>query len=148
MMVGVRPSIRKSVSIPLNGAEHLELEAKASAAGLTLPACVRSRCGFAPWITRGREMESRLRQTSRRPAHALERMSVTVVLTGEEYAELQRLSREAGTTVPQFIRTRCGFEIRNTSLPDTPEREREEDDAWDRLRRLGLDPQSYFAPDR
>lgn len=138
---------RKAVSIPLNGAEYLELDAKSSAAGLSLPAYVRTCCGLAAWTSRSREMASRPRQPSRRPSQALERMAVTVVLTGEECVELRSRSREIGTTLPQYIRTRCGFEIRNTSLPNTPEREREEDDAWDRLRRLGLNPQESFPPD-
>lgn len=143
-MVFVMASDRKAVSVPLNGAEYLELDAKASAAGLTLPAYVRTCCGLAPWIARGREMASRPRQPSRRPSEALERIAVTVVLTGEECVELRSRSREIGTTLPQYIRTRCEFEIRNTSLPNTPEREREEDDAWDRLRRLGIHPESLF----
>jgi hypothetical protein len=146
-MVVVKASDRKSVTIPLNGAEYLELDAKSFTAGLSLPAYVRTCCGMSPWIARGREMESRPRPAPRRPSHALQRMSVTVVLTGDEYAELRLRSVAAGTTVPQFIRARCGFDIRNTSLPNTPEREREEDDAWDRLRRLRLDPQAFFAPD-
>lgn len=143
-MVVVKASDRKALSIPLNGAEYLELDAKSSAAGLSLPAYVRTCCGLSPWIARGREMAARPRQPSRSPSHALARLAVTVVLAGEEYVELQSRSREAGTTVPQYIRTRCGFEIRNTSLPNTPEREREEDDAWARLGRLGFNPQQYF----
>lgn len=146
-MVFVKASDRKAVSVPLNGAEYLELDAKSFAAGLSLPAYVRTCCGLSPWIARGREMESRPHQASRRPLHALERMAVTVVLTGEEYAELRTRSGEAGTTVPQYIRTRCGFEVRNTSLPNTTEREREEDDAWVRLHRLGMNPPDFFAPD-
>lgn len=146
-MVFVQASHRKALSIPLNGAECLELDSKSCAAGLSLPAYVRTCCGLSPWIARGREMESRLRKPSRRPSQALERLSVTVVLTGEECDELRSRSREVGTTLPQYIRTRCGFEIRNTSLPNTTEREREEDDAWERLQRLGLNAKEYFAPD-
>ncbi len=41
----------------------------------------------------------------------------------------------------------CGFLVRNTSLPGSDERYREEDDAWERLKRLGLNPQDYFPPD-
>ena len=146
-MVVVKASDRRAVSIPLNGAEYLELDAKSSAAGLSLPAYVRTCCGLAAWIARNSEMASRPRQPSRRPSQALERMAVTVVLTGEECVELRSRSGEAGTTVPQYIRTRCGFEVRNTSLPSTPEREREEDDAWDRLHRLGLNPHTFFPLD-
>lgn len=144
-MVFVKASDRKAVSIPLNGAEYLELGAKSSAAGLSLPAYVRTCCGLAAWIARGREMASRPRQPVRSPSRALERLSVTVVLTGNEYGEMLLRSRNAGTTVPQYVRTHCGFEVRNTSLPNTPEREREEDDAWERLLRLGLDPQAFFG---
>ncbi len=137
-------SDRKAISVPLNGAEYLELAAKSSAAGLSLPAYLRKCCGMSPWIVRGREMESRPREPVRRPSLALERISVTVVLTGDEYGDMLSRSRQAGTTVPQYVRTQCGFEVRNTSLPNTPEREREEDDAWERLQRLGLVPQPFF----
>jgi hypothetical protein len=143
----VKASDRKAISIPLNGAEYLELETKASAKELSLPAFVRSCCGLPPWIARGREMASRPRQAARRPSQALERLTVTVILTGDEYDGMLLRSRDAGTTVPQYVRTRCGFEVRNTSLPNTPEREQEEDDAWDRLRRLGLEPQGFFPKD-
>jgi hypothetical protein len=135
------------VTIPLNGAEYLELDAKSSEAGLSLPAYVRTCCGLSPWIARGREMASRPRQPARRPSQALERLSVTVILTGDEYDGMLLRSRDAGTTIPQYVRTRCGFEVRNTSLPNTSERDREEDDAWSRLRLLGWDPQAYFAPE-
>ncbi|MCC6394689.1 MAG: hypothetical protein IT167_29100 [Bryobacterales bacterium] len=145
-MVVVTASDRKALSIPLNGAEYLELDAKSSAIGLSLPAYLRTCCGLAAWIARGREMGSRARPASRHPTAALERMTVTAVLTRNEHAGLEAQAREAGTTVPQYIRTRCGFEVRNTSLPDTPEREREEDDAWVRLQLLGLDPQDFFPP--
>ena len=40
--------------------------------------------------------------------------------------------------------TRLGLSVRWTSNPNTEERDREEDDAWERLRRLGLDPKKYF----
>jgi hypothetical protein len=135
------------VTILLNGAEYLELDAKSSEAGLSLPAYVRTCCGLPPWIARGREMASKPRQPVRRPSQALERLSVTVILTGDEYNGMLLRSREAGTTLPQYVRTRCGFQIRNTSLPNTPERMQEEDDAWDRLRRLGLEPQGFFPQD-
>jgi hypothetical protein len=144
-MVFVKACDRRAVSIPLNGAEYLELDAKASTGELSLPACVRSCCGLSPWIARGREMASRPRQPARRPSQALERLTVTVILTGDEYNGMLLRSRDAGTTVPQYVRTQCGFEVRNTSLPNTPERDQEEDDAWGRIQRLGLDPRRYFG---
>lgn len=144
-MVVVKASDRKALSIPLNGAEYLELDAKSSAAGLSLPAYVRTCCGLSPWIARGREMGSRARPASRHPTAALERMTITAVLTRDEHAGLQAQARETGTTVPQHVRTLCGFERRNTSLHNTVEREREEDDAWERLKRLGLEPSEFFT---
>lgn len=133
-----------SGSVPLNDADYLELVTKSSAAGLSLPASVRKCCGMSPWIVRGREMESRPREPVWRPSLALERISVVVVLTGGEYGDMLSRSRRAGTTVRQYVRLQCGFEVRNTSLPNTPEREREEDDAWEQLQRLGLVPQPFF----
>jgi hypothetical protein len=49
-------------------------------------------------------------------------------------------------SIPQYIRRR-GFQTRQTSLPGTDERGDEEDDAWDGLVRLGLNPQDYFPPE-
>ncbi len=51
---------------------------------------------------------------------------------------------QAGQRLAQFVRTRCGFQVRNSSLPGTDEREDEADDAWERLKGLGLEPQDYF----
>ncbi len=146
-MVVMKPSGKKAVTIPLNGAEYLELEARSAEAGLSLPAFVRTCCDLPAWITRGSEMAGRPRPAARRPTMALERLAVTVVLTEAERITLRAQAREARTTLPQYFRTRCGFEIRNSSLPNTIERDREEDDAWERLQRLGLDPQGYFGRD-
>jgi hypothetical protein len=37
--------------------------------------------------------------------------------------------------------------LRQTSLPNTEGRYREEDDAWSRLQGLGLEPKDYFPQD-
>ena len=42
---------------------------------------------------------------------------------------------------------RGAWQVRQTSLPNTPERDSEEDDAWERLRQLGLEPEEYFPLD-
>jgi hypothetical protein len=47
----------------------------------------------------------------------------------------------------QYIRRRCGPRFRTTSLPGSDEREDEADDARERLKRIGLDPQKYFETD-
>ncbi len=135
---------RKAITISVNGAEYLELEAGARQAGLTIPAHMRTQCGLEPWSARGRELQGRAQPATRTPVMALDRLSVTITATADEYAQLDAQARAAGLSIPQYIRTRCGFPVRWTSLPNTEEREREEDDAWERLKRLGLDPRAYF----
>ncbi|MCL4797831.1 MAG: hypothetical protein KJZ84_24920 [Bryobacteraceae bacterium] len=121
------------------------MDARSAEAGLSLPAFVRTCCDLPAWISRGSEMAGRRRPAARRPKMALERLAVTVVLTEAERVMLRAQAGEARTTLPQYLRTRCGFEFRSSSLPNTIERDREEDDAWGRLQRLGLDPQGYFG---
>jgi integrase len=77
----------------------------------------------------------------------LERRTVTMRLTREEHAALTeraRLPRGPGLSLPQFIRTLLGFHVRQTSMPGSDQRVREEDEAWDLLQSLGLNPQDYF----
>jgi hypothetical protein len=132
---------RHATTFQVNGAEWLELDARARDAGLTIPAYVRTACGLPPWITRGAEMAGRA-SSGLRPEAALERRSITIVVTEQEREQLRD---EAGTlTLAQHVRTRCGFAVRHTSLPGTDEREDEADDAWERLKRLGLEPKDYF----
>jgi len=71
---------------------------------------------------------------------ALARRTVTVHFTPEDYATLvarDSIPNGSGLPVPQFIRTLLGFVGRFSSMPESEERLREVDDAWDRLRRLG-----------
>jgi hypothetical protein len=63
-------------------------------------------------------------------ARALERRSVTVVVRADDHVTLKAQAREAGLSLPQFIRTWCGFPERHTSIPG--------------LRALGLDPEPCF----
>jgi len=74
----------------------------------------------------------------------LERRTVAVRLNLAEYLELDARSRQAGLSISNYIRTQLGLQVRQTSNPGTEERDREEDDAWERLQRLGLNPQDYF----
>jgi len=151
---GVMPIRRRTVAIKLNGAEYLELEAGAREAGLTLAAYVRTKAGLSPWLARGIERQQSTAPPGppRQAGHvmALDRLKFSIETTEEEFTGLlaQAQAHEGwALTVPQYIRTRCGFLVRFTSLPNTEERDREEDDAWDRLRRLGLKPEEYFPPD-
>ena len=78
---------------------------------------------------------------------ALQRKSVTISVNLAEFLELEAAAKQADLSVPQYVRTRLGLSVRQTSNPDTEERDREEDGAWERLQGLGLDPKAYFPPD-
>lgn len=133
-----------AVSIQFNGAEYLDLLKQAGDVNMSLPSFILVRCGLETW--REEAARSRPAQPPRgRPVRlALERRAVTVRLTDQAREQLLAEARQAGATLQQYIRTRCGFQIRNSSVPGTDEREDEQDDAWERLRRLGLEPQEYF----
>jgi hypothetical protein len=67
---------------------------------------------------------------------ALDRRAVTIVVTDAARAELDAGASAVCLSFPQYIRTRCGWQVRQTSLPNTYERDSEEDDAWERFRQL------------
>jgi hypothetical protein len=132
-----------AVTIPVNGAEFMWLERACVKDGArSIPQYLRLRCGFpAALVTQAREPSGRPVRT------ALERRTVTMRLTPEEHAALTdraRLPRGGGLSLPQFIRTLLGFHVRHTSMPGSDQRVREEDDAWELLQSLGLNPQDYF----
>ena len=132
--------------VSVNGAEWLDVEVKARVAGRTIPQQVRALCGLAARGVVGGTVPREDTSTARRPIRALERRAITVPLTDPEREQLVGEARQAATTLAQYMRTRCGFKPRNSSLPGTDEREDEEDDAWEILNRLGLNPQDYFPP--
>jgi hypothetical protein len=92
-------------------------------------------------------MADRTSAIKKKNVMALDRMAFTIMVTDEERAHLDVGASAAGLSFPQYIRTRCGWQVRQTSLPNTPERDSVEDDAWERLRQLGLEPERYFPPD-
>ena len=130
----------------VNGAEWLDLESRARAAGMTMPQFLRSVCGLPARCVIGTEGSVHAEASrGRRPTRALERRTITVPLSA---AERDRLLAEPGRahvgSLAQYIRSRAGLKFRNTSLPGTAEREDEEDDAWERMQRLGFDPKQFF----
>jgi hypothetical protein len=143
--VDTRPSAKiVAITLQLNGAEYLDLLKQADGVNLSLPALVLVRCGIQTW----REEAARGRPVAHprgRPVRlALERRSITIRVTEPEREQLASEAREAGMLLTQYIRERCGLQVRTTSLPGTDERENEADDAWERLKRLGFDPKGYF----
>jgi hypothetical protein len=135
---------RRPITISFNGAEYMELLARAKETSTSVPAYVLIACGVDTWRLAAAHDRPALPRRGRPVRFALERRSVTVTVTEQAYAELEARASAAGTTIPQYMRTQCGFAIRNMSLPGTCERDREEDDAWERLKRLGVNPQEYF----
>ncbi len=144
---GERVADSVAITAQFNGAEYLELLARAGEASLSLPAHVLTRCGIEAWRLEAARDRAAPPPRGRPVRFALERRSVTIRVPRHVYAELDAGALAAGISIPQYIRTRCGFEVRWTSLPNTEERDHEEDDAWARLRRLGVDPQAYFPPE-
>ena len=49
--------------------------------------------------------------------------------------------------VGSFLASAEGWLVRQTSLPRIEGRYREEDDAWERLQRLGLEARQFFPQD-
>jgi hypothetical protein len=137
---------RKAITVAFNGAELLRLASQAGQANVSIPGLVRSCCGMPPWISRGAE-RSGTAQSQPEVHRALERHSITITVTDQEYAALRdqaSLPNGPGITLPQYIRTRCGFRVRYASNPNTPDRDCEEDEAWEILDRLGLNADRYF----
>ncbi len=133
--------------VAVNGAEWLDLEARARAAGMSMPQYLRSLCGLSARcvIAAGEPIRAEPAH-GRQPTHALERRTITVPLSPEDRERLLEEARCAGVgSLGQYIRSRAGLQIRNTSLPGTAERDEEEDDAWGRLQRLGLSAKDYFT---
>lgn len=141
-----RPERRYPITIAINGAEYLEISKLAQEMQVTTPACVRTKCGLPPWIYRGSEMVGRASQMQG-GVMALDRLAVTIMVNETERAKLRAEAGIVGLSLAQFVRVACGWMVRQTSLPNTEGRYREEDDAWERLRRLGLEPKNFFPLD-
>lgn len=138
--VNTAASTRIAVTVAVNGAEELGLAKAASDLGVTIQSFVLTRCGVQAW-----RLGAPARATHRRPVRmALARRSITVYLSPEDHATLKAHGRQAGLSLPQYMRTRCGYPVRHVSMPGTEDRDREIDEAWEILRRLGLNADDYF----
>jgi len=135
---------RVAVTFAINGAEELVLVDAAVKLRVSVQTYVMTRCGFDLWRLDAARERPALPPRRRPVRQGLERRSVTIWPTRAQYDDLYSRSNEPGLSVPQFIRTLCGFRVRWASLPGTEAREEEMDDAWDRLQRLGLEPKKYI----
>jgi len=132
------------VTIAVNGAELLRLESDRVTAGArSLAQYVRYRCGLPAAVLANGHVAAQDLGVDR----AIERHTVSFQLTGPEYAALNdqaSLPNGPGLSIPQYVRTRCGLPVRYASMPHTEGRDREEDEAWEILDRLGLNADDYF----
>ena len=64
---------------------------------------------------RGLEMAGRT-SAIKKNVMALDRLAVTIMVTDVERAELDAGASAVGLSFPQYIRTRCGWQVRQTSL--------------------------------
>ena len=76
--------------------------------------------------------------------HGLDRRVLRVTLNVAEMLGVEARAREAGLSVNNYVRTRVGLTERSVGNLSEDERHREEDDAWERLERLGLNPRDYL----
>jgi len=76
--------------------------------------------------------------------HALEKRVLRITMNVAEMLDVEAQARSAGQSVNNYVRTRLGLQERNVGNRSAEERDREEDDAMERLQRLGVDPQAYL----
>jgi len=60
---------------------------------------------------------------------------------------LEAKAREAGISVANYLRASAGLPERAAGRPTVEQLEAEQDQAWEILRGLGLDPAGYFPAD-
>ncbi len=76
--------------------------------------------------------------------HALDKRVLRITLNLAELLDVEAQARAAGQSVNNYVRTGLGLQERNVGKRTAEERDREEEDAMERLRRLGIDPQIYL----
>jgi hypothetical protein len=76
--------------------------------------------------------------------HALDKRVLRITLNVAEMLDVEAQARAAGQSVNNYVRTRLGLQERNVGKRSGEDRDREEEDAMERLQRLGLDPRAYL----
>jgi hypothetical protein len=78
---------------------------------------------------------------------ALGRQQLRCQVNRAEMMLIEAKAREEGKSVANYVRSRLGLPDRNAGRPTVGQLEVEQDQAWEILRSLGLDPAAYFPPD-
>jgi len=134
----------RQISVSVNGAELLRIEReRASTGARSRGQYVRYRCGLPAALLANASLAPEDLGVRR----ALERRTISFGVSDQEYASLRdqaSLPAGPGLTISQYVRTRLGLPVRHASNLGTSDRDREEDEAWDILRGLGLQADDYF----
>jgi len=77
----------------------------------------------------------------------LARETIRFQVNHAERRLLEAKAREAGMSVANYLRTRVGLPERQAGRPMVEQLDAEQDQAWEILRGLGLDPAGYFPAD-
>jgi hypothetical protein len=77
----------------------------------------------------------------------LARQTVRFQVNRAEMLRVEAKAREAGMSVGNYIRAALGLPERSAGRPTRSQLEAEQDQAWEILRGLGLDPAGFFPPD-
>ena len=67
-----------------------------------------------------------------------------ITLNVAEMLDVEAQARAAGQSVSNYVRNRLGLQERNVGKRSPEQRDIEEDDAMERIQRLGLDPHVYL----
>ncbi len=78
---------------------------------------------------------------------ALVRQPLRCWVNRAEMMLIEARAREEGKSVANYVRSKLGLPDRNAGRPTVAQLEVEQDQAWEMLRNLGLDPTAYFPPD-
>jgi hypothetical protein len=78
---------------------------------------------------------------------ALVRQQLRCQVNRAEMMLIKARAREEGKSVANYVRSRLGLPDRNAGRPTVAQLEVEQDQAWEILRGLGVDPAAFFPAD-
>jgi hypothetical protein len=78
---------------------------------------------------------------------ALIRQTIHVRVNRAEMMALEAKAKETNMSVANYVRTVLGLPERTPGRPSADQLEREQDEAWNLLQGIGVDPAAYFPDD-
>jgi hypothetical protein len=78
---------------------------------------------------------------------ALGRQQLRCQVNRAEMMLIEAKARAEGKSVANYVRSRLGLPERNAGRPTVTQLEAEQDQAWEILRGLGVDPAAFFPAD-